>query len=222
MRRHGHSAEFPPAGEALELWQEAAVDGDFEPVNGGNLYFQTTDDELPTLQGPVDEARRTGATGVRLLDADRTREIIPCATSPLRGAMRSPADAVCRPEKGTAYHVRRARDAGAHVAYGVEATRLLEADGQFTGVTTAAGTTHAPTVVVAAGVWTPYLAKTVGLRVSIMPVIVSEPETEPVEPLFTQAVRALGFGARQRPRATESSSPPGSTPRLPTRSRRQT
>ncbi|MEV7393254.1 FAD-binding oxidoreductase [Streptomyces sp. NPDC091215] len=45
----------------------------------------------------------------------------------------------------------------------------------------------------------PHLTRTVGLKVPIMPVIMSELETEPVEPLFTQTIRAFGFGARQRP-----------------------
>ena len=54
-------------------------------------------------------------------------------------------------------------------------------------------------MVVAAGVWTPYLAKTVGVKVPIMPVVMSELETEPLKPLFTQTIRAFGFGARQHP-----------------------
>ena len=54
-------------------------------------------------------------------------------------------------------------------------------------------------MVVAGGVWTPYLTKTVGVKVPLMPVVMSELETEPVKPLFTQTIRAFGFGARQRP-----------------------
>jgi hypothetical protein len=35
-----HGAEFPLAREAVRLWTEAAQDGDFELVTGGNLYFR--------------------------------------------------------------------------------------------------------------------------------------------------------------------------------------
>lgn len=194
-----HGAEFPLAQEALKLWTEAAEDGDFELVTGGNLYFRTSDDELPVLRHLVSEAHQAGLTDVELLDAEQTREIIPCATGPFLGAMWSPVDAHCQPEKGTEYYVRRARRSGAHIAYNIKVTQLLEAGGHITGVNTTAGPVRAHAVVVAAGVWTPYLAKTVGLKVPIMPVIMSELETEPVKPLFTQTIRAVGFGARQRP-----------------------
>ena len=194
-----HGAEFPLAQEALELWTEAAAEEDIEFVVGGNLYFRTTEDELPVLRHLVDEAHRAGLTEVQLLDAEQAREIIPCATGPFLGAMWSPVDAQCQPEKATAHFVGRAVRGGARVAYGVKVTRLLESGGRITGVNTTDGPIAAGAVVVAAGVWTPYLAKTVGVKVPIMPVVMSELETEPLKPLFTQTIRAFGFGARQRP-----------------------
>ncbi|MDQ8708112.1 FAD-binding oxidoreductase [Streptomyces sp. LHD-70] len=194
-----HGAEFPLAQEALRLWTEASEEGDFELVTGGNLYFRTSDEELPVLRHLVEEAHQAGLTTVELLDADQTREIMPCATGPFLGAMWSPVDAHCQPEKGTEHYARRAGRAGAHIAYGVKVTQLLEAGGRITGVHTTHGTIQTGAVVVAAGVWTPYLARTVGVKVPIMPVIMSELETEPVKPLFTQTIRAFGFGARQRP-----------------------
>ena len=194
-----HPSEVPLAQEAVRLWTQAAEDGDFELVTGGNLYLQTKQDELPVLRRLVEDAHRAGLTDVQLLDADQTREIMPCATGPFLGAMWSPSDAHCQPDKGTAYYADRAARSGAHVEYGVKATRILQSIGRVTGVETTAGTTHAQAVVVAAGVWTPYLTRTVGLNVPLMPVVMSELETEPVKPLFTQTLRAFGFGARQRP-----------------------
>lgn len=194
-----HGAEFPLAQEALELWTEAAAEEDIEFVVGGNLYFRTTEDELPVLRHLVDEAHRAGLTEVQLLDAEQAREIIPCATGLFLGAMWSPVDAQCQPEKATAHFVGRAVRGGARVAYGVKVTQLLESGGRITGVNTSDGPIAAGAVVVAAGVWTPYLAKTVGVKVPIMPVVMSELETEPLKPLFTQTIRAFGFGARQRP-----------------------
>lgn len=194
-----HAAEFPLAQEALQLWTDAAEEGDFEMVTGGNLYFRTSEKELPVLQGLVKEAHESGLTNVRLLDAEQTREIMPCATGPFLGAMWSPIDAQCQPEKGTAHFVGRAQRNGAHVAFGVKVTRLLESCGRISGVETTEGRIQAGAVVVAAGVWTPHLVATVGLKVPIMPVVMSELETEELKPLFAQTIRACGFGARQRP-----------------------
>jgi sarcosine oxidase subunit beta len=194
-----HAAEFSLAEEALRLWDEASEESEFELVKGGNLYFQTRDEELPILQILVAEAHSAGLRNVQLLDADQVREILPAATGPFIGAMYSPVEAQCQPEKGTTHFVEKARRAGADIHYGIKVTGLLQRVGQIAGVDTTAGRVHADAVVVAAGVWTPHLAKTVGLKVPIMPVVLSELETVPVKPLFTQTLRAFGFGARQRP-----------------------
>ncbi len=194
-----HAAEFPLAVEALRLWREAAEEADFEFVVGGNLYFATRDSDLPVLRGLVDEAHASGLADVALLDPDQTREVLPAATGPFLGAMWSPIDAQCQPEKGTEAFVRRALDRGAGVAYGVKATRVIERAGRVAGLETSAGTVAASAVVVAGGAWTPYLASTVGLAVPIMPVVMSEVETKALPPVFRQTIRAFGFGARQRP-----------------------
>ncbi|MEU7769602.1 FAD-binding oxidoreductase [Nocardia sp. NPDC049190] len=194
-----HGSEFPLAQEALRLWAEAVAEADFEFVRGGNLYFCTSEDELPILQHLVSQAHTAGLAEVQLLDADQVREIMPCATGPFLGAMWSPVDAQCQPEKGTELYIRRAEKSGAHIGFGVKATRLVENRGRIVAVDTTVGRVHAGAVVAAAGVWTPHLARTVGLRIPIMAVIMSELETRPVEPLFQQTIRAFGFGARQRP-----------------------
>jgi hypothetical protein len=99
----------------------------------------------------------------------------------------------------TAHYIGRAQRPGVHIGYGVKVTQLLEAGGRISGVHTTAGPVASAAVVVACGVWTPYLAQTVGMSVPIMPVVMSELETEPVMPRFPQTLRAFGFGVRQRP-----------------------
>jgi choline dehydrogenase-like flavoprotein len=84
-------------------------------------------------------ARAAGLTGVEYLDPDQTREIVPAAAGPFLGAMWSPLDAQCQPDKGTRLFVRRAERAGARFAYGVKATRLLESRGRIAGVQTTRG-----------------------------------------------------------------------------------
>jgi sarcosine oxidase, subunit beta len=194
-----HAAELPLAQEALRLWTEAAEEGDVELVAGGNLYIQTREEELPVLRALAAEAHRAGLTSVELLDVHRTRELLPAATGPLLGSMWSPVDAHCQPEKGTQLYARRAERAGAHAVYGIKVTALRADRGRMTGVATTQGPIDAGAVVVAAGAWTPHLTRTAGVAVPIMPVVMSELETQPQAPLFAQTLRAFGFGARQRP-----------------------
>jgi sarcosine oxidase subunit beta len=197
-----HPSEFPLAQESLRLWARAAAEDpghDIELATAGNLYFCTSEDEKPLLLSLVGHARAAGLAGVEYLDAGRAREIVPAATGPFLGAMWSPVDAQCQPEKGTSLFVRRACRAGARFGFGVKATRLLASQGRITGIETTSGRIAAGTVVVAAGIWTPHLLSTVGVTVPLMPVCLSEAQTQALAPLFGPTVRAFGFGARQRP-----------------------
>jgi len=197
-----HPSEFPLAQEALRLWNQVSAedpDQDIELSNGGNLYFCTREDEKPRLLSLVAQAQAAGLVGVEFLDREQAREIMPAASGPFLGAMWSPVDAQCQPDQGTQLYVNRAKRAGASFTYRVKALRLLQAADRIIGVETTAGRINAGAVVVAAGIWTPHLVRTVGLKVPIMPVCLSEVETQPLKPLFPQTIRALGFGARQRP-----------------------
>jgi len=197
-----HPSELPLALEALRLWREAAADDpghDVELTTGGNIYFCTRDEEKPLLLALTRQAHDAGLSGVEFLDPQATRAIVPAATGRFIGAMWSPVDAQCQPDQATRLYVRRAQRAGVRIAYGVKATRILHAAGRVIGVHTTQGRIDADAVAVAAGVWTPHLAATVGLKVPIMPVCLTELETQPLERLFAPTVRAFGFGARQRP-----------------------
>ena len=194
-----HPAEFPLALEALDMWKEAADDGEFEFVQGGNLYFQTAPEEGEVLRGLVADAHAAGLTDVELRNPAQTREIIPAATGEFLGAMWSPIDAQAQPDASTKYFARKAETAGATLSFGVKALKITQLRGGVSGVETTAGFIQTERVVVAGGVWTSHLTNSVGIDVPIMPVVMSELETTAMEPLFEQTIRAFGFGARQRP-----------------------
>jgi sarcosine oxidase, subunit beta len=75
------------------------------------------------------------------------------------------------------------------------------------GIETTAGTLATDALVVAAGVWTPYLTRTVGIDVPIMPVVMSELETEPVPPLFNATLQAFASAHGSGPAGSWSSAP---------------
>lgn len=194
-----HAAEFPLAVESLELWKAAADEGNFEFVQGGNLYMQTSEAERSVLEHLVAEAHKSGLTDVTLLDADQTRELVPGATGSFYGAMWSPIDAQAQPDTSTKFFAAQAERAGAMLCFGVKALKLEVLRGGMYAVHTSAGIINTERVVVACGVWTPHIARTAGLRVPVMPVVMSELETAPLPPILGPTIRAFGFGARQRP-----------------------
>jgi sarcosine oxidase subunit beta len=194
------AAELPLAMESLELWRAVADQGhEFELRFGGNLYLCTNEDEVRQAGELRDVAHANGLTDVRILAPEEAREIVPAATGEFAAAMWSPRDAQCSPRGATEFFARRAAAAGAGFAYSTLAARVVESRGAVRGLATSRGAIEAPAVVVAGGIWTAHIATTVGVRVPVMPVAVSQFETEPVEPLIGPTLRCFGFGARQRP-----------------------
>jgi glycine/D-amino acid oxidase-like deaminating enzyme len=194
------AAELPLAMESLEIWRSVAEHADeFELRFGGNLYLCTTEDEVRHASHLRDVGRANGLDDVRLLTPDEAREIVPAATGRFEAAMWSPGDAQCLPRGATEFFARRAASAGAQCSYSTLASHIVEAGGAVKGVATSRGQIDAPAVIVTGGIWTSHLAATVGVRVPIMPVALSQCETEPVEPLIGPTLRCFPFGARQRP-----------------------
>lgn len=194
------AAELQLAMQSLEIWRSVAADGDeFELRFAGNLYLCTDEDEVRQAAELRETAHAHGLTDVQLLTPDETREIVPAATGDFTAAMWSPGDAHCLPLAATEFFAKRAAAAGATFAYSTLATRVVHDAGAVKGVVTSRGTIHAPAVVLTGGVWTAQLAGTAGVDVSVMPVALSQCETEPIEPLIGPTLRCFDFGARQRP-----------------------
>lgn len=195
-----HPAETPLALEALAAWQAIAAETpDPEIVFGGNIYLCDDAAETAGLQQLVAQAHASGLPDVRLLSPDEARAVLPAARGPFLQAMWSAVDGHCHPAKATGYFAERAATAGATHAYGTTALEVTTSAGRVSGVRTSSGTVRAGRVVVAAGVWAPHLLRTVGVRVPIMPVVLSEAETTPLAPLFEQSIRSYRFGGHQRP-----------------------
>ncbi|WP_088312603.1 FAD-binding oxidoreductase [Kineosporia sp. R_H_3] len=198
-----HPAELPLAVEALRLWRQAVAEdpdaADAELETRGNVYLATRADEPDRLRALAEQARAVGLDAVRWVGADEVRALLPAATGPVLGAMVSPYDAQAQPDAATRVWVRRAARLGARFVYGSKVTAVRTAGGRVTGVRTADADVEADRVVVAAGAWAAHLLAGAGVRLPLMPVVLSEVETAPLPPLLGPTVRAAGFGARQRP-----------------------
>ena len=77
-----------------------------------------------------------------------------------------PNEAYCDPYMLGTFFARCARKHGAKIRQGVEVLGLIHEGGNVKGVKTAEGDIYADTVVDAAGVWAPILAKEMGVRPS--------------------------------------------------------
>jgi glycine/D-amino acid oxidase-like deaminating enzyme len=195
-----HPAELPLAHDALDLWGEAArtLDG-FDFVQGGNCYVAETVAELADLRQQLEHAKAAGFTDVRLLSPEETRELIPALAGNVAGALYSPRDAHCDPGKAVRAYAAAAGRLGARMATGTKVTALEARGGRMLGVRSTRGPVRAARVVVAAGVWTPYLARDLGIRIPIKPMSYTNGETGPLPPLLTATLRGFRWSCRQRP-----------------------
>jgi sarcosine oxidase subunit beta len=122
--------------------------------------------------------QRSLGARVELLDAAAAAELVPglavdgsTALDAVVGATFGPGDGIADPSGLTNGYATAARRAGATIRTGVTVTHLTTTPdgGRITGVETTDGRISAPVVVLAAGVWSPPLAATLGLDLPITP-----------------------------------------------------
>jgi glycine/D-amino acid oxidase-like deaminating enzyme len=193
-------AEIPLAVEALRRWRELASKAEFEFVEGGNLYLAEHDRELDVLRSLHEQAVSGGLEDVRLLDSRGVERLVPLRDGASKGGLYSPYDAQCDPQRAVAEVARLAEQVGARFLLGERVTEVLVRGEKVRGVATAAhGSIMCSHVVVACGVGTPRLIRTLGLELPIKAVGVTQAESRAVSVTFRPTLRAMRFSARQRP-----------------------
>jgi glycine/D-amino acid oxidase-like deaminating enzyme len=193
------AAELPLAEESVELWKQVEDPARIELSFDGNIYLCDDPSERPMLEHLQRTARAAGLDRVELMAPEQARKVLPAARGEFDLAMWSPYDGRCDPAKATRYFADLAASRGVEQRYGLSVRALSEDDGRIAGVVTERGPIEAKAVVLAAGVWTTHLARTAGVRIPIMPVVVSQCETTPVAVALDPTIRAFACGCRQRP-----------------------
>lgn len=191
--------EVPFALRSRDIWIDEGRTGNFELVMDGNIYLCEDEKERGHLEKLVETAHAQGLEEVQLLNLEQTRLVLPEAAGEFSCAMYSPVDGHCQPAKATMHFAQKAARAGVRVEYKTKVVRLVERSGRIGAVETESGSVETDRVVLASGVWSPHLAHTIGLELPVMPVVLHMCETSPMQPLFSQSLRAFGFSGRQRP-----------------------
>jgi D-amino-acid dehydrogenase len=149
------------------------------------------------LRAGLAEARHARRFGVpvEVLDAEGARQRMPGLAGPVEGATFFPEDAHLDPAAFTREMVSFAEGAGAEIVTGAEALRLDDR-GAAVSVLTTRGSYEAAQVVLAAGAWTPALARDLGAELPVEPakgysVDVARPAGFPELPLFLADAHAV-------------------------------
>ena len=134
----------------------------------GSISVAADQERWEELKRGISMASTVGVE-IREINFDELNEFWPLVnTNDLVGALYIPKDGVTSPVDTTMSLIKGARNGGARVFEGVSVKSLIQKNGFCTGVVTGNDLTiEAETVVLASGMWTRQLAKTIGVNVKI-------------------------------------------------------
>jgi glycine/D-amino acid oxidase-like deaminating enzyme len=146
--------------------------------NGG-LIFALTDAQRRVLAEFV-ERRVADGLDMRLLDGDEARDLVPLLPPTVVGATFCPLDAQIESTRYVRAFAGAAERCGATILEGTAVRRIVVEGGRVVGVDTDAGRIWSGSVVIAAGGWSPDLARDVGLELPIGSMRLQIVQTEPM------------------------------------------
>ena len=183
---------LPVTRKALALWEgfgeELGADVGF--ARTGGLCVATTPGEVERLR---DTAARQGEAGIEAEwhEAQTLREFAPWLGAAVRAAAFCSMDALSIPLQAGPALVNAVRAAGARIADDCTVTGLEALDGRIR-IETGAGAVTCGALVIAAGVWSGFLARMLGCRLPIYADVNMLSITEPAPPIMDQVVTHIG------------------------------
>ena len=160
------------------------IEHDFDLRRNGGLIVFHTPVQHKVMAEFVDQRQREGVDVV-LLDGDEARELCPILPADVLGASFCREDAQITTRKLVEGLARAAERHGATILRGTEVGAIAKEGERVTGVTTLRGRIDAGAVVLAAGVWSPMLAASLGLDLPIRPMRLQIVATAVAPPLLS-------------------------------------
>lgn len=153
---------------SLALHEQLAAEGlDTGLQRRGTLNAFGTAATFAAARREAAEAAGFGIQSRILEGLAAVQELAPSVSGPLAGAVYYPGDAHCDPLRYVRAVGEAAAAAGAQIRTRVEALGLRHRNGRVDAVATTEGDVVAGEIVLAAGAWTPRLARDVGLSVPV-------------------------------------------------------
>ena len=199
VRQQGRDpAEIPLMIESNRIWQglERELNADIEWIQGGNLITFGTEKEQAGWERWVETARGFGLES-RVLNRAEIDELVPGNAFDCRGAVWTESDGQAEPRKVTAAFRRAAEGRGAEFHTDCAAFEILTEGGKVTGVVGERGIVRAPTVVLAAGIWSSRMLRALGLKLPQSWIRGSVARTT-AAPIRSHAATWTGVAYRQR------------------------
>jgi glycine/D-amino acid oxidase-like deaminating enzyme len=148
--------------------------------NGGLIYYNRPEQAVVIRE--FVEGRMADGVAMQLLSGDDAREIAPILPESVLGASYCPLDAQIDSRRYVQAFARAAQRAGATIIEGKAVRSFDRRDGRVDRVITDAGVFLAGSIVLAAGAWTPFIGRQLGLDLPIHSMRLQIVRTEPMRP----------------------------------------
>lgn len=202
VRQSGRAAaELPFSQAAVRRWENLAdeLEADLEYRQEGNLRLARTPEEVETLAHMVEAQRALGLDLTFLPDNGAVREVAPALSEAVQAASYCPTDGHANPTATVQAFAAAAERHGASILTHTTATGIDVRGGRVIGVQTSAGPIATDVVVIAAGVHSDHLCRTVGLELPLTIAHASIVQTTPLRPILQQVLGTANtdFSGRQ-------------------------
>ncbi len=174
--------EIPMVLESQRIWRhfssEAGIDTGYE--QGGCLFTANDERELQSFQTWLDLAKKYDIA-TELLDQKRLRNEVGLAANKWVGGILTRTDGRAEPQKATLAIAKAAQNLGASIITGCSVRGIETSCGSLSRVITEKGPINASTAVCAAGAWSSYFCRSLGVSVPQLKVRGTVARTNSVE-----------------------------------------
>lgn len=191
-RQNRDPREWPLTIEAARRWPqlEEELGADCEFRDGGHFHVVEDAEALDRIRERVAD-QRAGGVDVELVDGKEAREIAPILAASVIGGMYTRGDGQANPRLTTQAFQQAAVHRGARRRD--DAVSGFATDrGQVVGIMFGAEIVRVQWAVLAAGVWTPSLVRSLGVDLPIRPQGLQMLLTDPCEPVLAPTIGAEG------------------------------
>ena len=174
--------EIPMVLESQRIWRhfssEGGIDTGYE--QGGCLFTANDERELQSFQIWLDLAKKYDIA-TELLDQKRLRNEVGLAANKWVGGILTRTDGRAEPQKATLAIAKAAQNLGASIITGCSVRGIETSGGSLSRVITEKGPISASTAVCAAGAWSSYFCRSLGISVPQLKVRGTVARTNSVE-----------------------------------------
>ncbi len=177
LARHGIEGLWPGLSEELGV--------DVEYHRDGNLRLGKTEAHREILNNLAENAAGCGVD-VKMISGEEARQVNPHLSGEVLCASWCPTDGHANPLTATLGFYKRAMDLGVRFVTGANVLAIQKVKGRASQVVTENGVYSGQSVLLAAGLGSKKIAKTVGIRLPMRPELHEALVTEAFPPLFWQ------------------------------------